>query len=58
VEKADYRSLSSEERLASRKAAIRMIKRGIKKKDVAEAFGVPANTVTKDRSILFALLFP
>lgn len=46
MEKVDYRSLSSTERLASRKAAMRMIKKGIKKKDVAEAFGVPANTVT------------
>lgn len=46
MEKQDLRSSSSLEKIALRKAAIRMIKKGVKKKDVAEQLGVNKNTVT------------
>ena len=46
MEKVDFRSLSGEERKASRKAAMRMLKQGKKKKEIAQAFGVAPNTVT------------
>lgn len=46
MEKTDFRSLSAEERHSSRKAAIRMLNTGMKKKEIAKAFGVAPNTVT------------
>ena len=46
MEKQDLRSLSSAEKLVLRKRAIRMIKQGVKKKDVATQLGVNKNTVT------------
>ena len=46
MEKVDFRSLGAEERKASRKAAIRLLKQGKKKKEIAQSFGVAANTVT------------
>lgn len=46
MNKTDFRTLSSEERLASRKAAMRMLNNGVKKKEVARVFGVAPNTVT------------
>ena len=46
MEKRDYRSASAEERAASRRAAIKLIKAGQRKGKVAECFGVSANTIT------------
>ena len=46
MDKQDLRSLSSIEKLVLRKRAIRMIKQGVKKKDVVTQLGVNKNTVT------------
>ena len=45
MEKLDFRTLSSQERLSYRKRAISLIKSGKSKKDVAIIFGVRHNTV-------------
>ncbi len=45
MEKVDFRTLSSDERYHFRKRAITLIKSGKKQKDIAELFGVRANTV-------------
>ncbi len=46
MEKQGSRSLDTTEKLVLRKTAIRMIKQGVKKKDVVSQFGVNKNTVT------------
>ena len=46
MEKQDLRLLSTSEKLVLRKTAIRMIKQGIKKKDVVRQLGVNKNTIT------------
>jgi len=46
MEKIDFRTLSSHERLSYRKRAISLIKSGEKKKDVALIFGVRPSTIS------------
>ena len=46
MEKQDIRSFSTSEKLVLRKTAIRMIKKGVKKKDVVIQLGVNKNTIT------------
>jgi len=45
MEKLDFRTLSSQERLSCRKRAITLVKSGKTKKEVAQIFGVRHNTV-------------
>ena len=46
MEKLDFRKIASSERYSFRKRAISLIKSGVKNKEVAEIFGVRANTVS------------
>jgi len=46
MEKQDLRSLSPSEKITLRRAAIRMIKQGVKKKDISNQLSVNKNTVT------------
>jgi len=46
MENQDLRGCSEEEKLMIRKRAIRMIKKGVKKKEVAEQLGVNKNSIT------------
>ena len=47
MEKQDSRSISSFERTAMRKTAVRLLKKGMKRKEVAEVLGVRPNTITE-----------
>ncbi|MGB1000151.1 MAG: helix-turn-helix domain-containing protein, partial [Flavobacteriales bacterium] len=46
MEKQDLRSLSSEEKLALRRVAIRMLKKGKSKSDIIADLGINKNTMT------------
>jgi len=47
MEKEDSRRVSPSERLAMRKAAIRMLKKGKTKKEISACLGVRPNTITE-----------
>lgn len=46
MEKVDFRTLDDKTRISYRKRAITLIKKGKKKGDIAELFGVNKNTVS------------
>ena len=45
MEKIDLRSIKDQERTIIRRDAIKMVKRGDKKKDIAKFYGVHVNTI-------------